>query len=142
MPRLRIHTTSPLEDKIRRLEDELCAARWVIIHLMRPDLEKLLRAQVGCKTFDEVHEWKSRAVDGILDFAARAEQPTEVDQFGRPRVLCPLCGQGPQSTYDKGFLPEGLRRHLSGTYNAHQCSVFRAAEQLARESAREAKSRE
>lgn len=141
MPRLPIQTTSPLEDKVRRLEDELCLARWAMIGLMRPGLEEILRAQVSCKTFEQVREWRRRAVDGILDFAARAEQPTEVDPYGRPRFLCPLCNQGPQSTYDNGFLPEGLRRHLTGTYNSRPCPVFRAAHELALQRAREASGR-
>lgn len=142
MPRLPIRTKSPLEDKVRRLEDELYLTRSAMIRLMRPELEGLLSDQVHCKTFEEVSKWEGRAVAGIIDFAARVEQPTEVDPYGRPRVLCPLCNQGPQSPYDQGFLlPEGLRRHLTGTYNSRQCSVFRAANEMALERARRADGR-
>ncbi|QIN62463.1 hypothetical protein SBC1_24780 [Caballeronia sp. SBC1] len=142
MPRQPIRTTSPLEDKVRRLEDDLYMARAVIIDLMQPELERLLWGQVSCETFDEVRKWADVATESIIEFASRAEQPAEVNWDGRLRVLCPLCNRGPQSPYDNGFLlTEGLRRHLLGTYNSRQCSVFAAAHAMALDRARRAAGR-
>jgi hypothetical protein len=45
-----------------------------------------------------------------------------------------LCGDGSQGPYDEGFaLPEGLRRHLVGWGNTHQCRVTHAAFVLAKD---------
>ncbi|SOY56038.1 hypothetical protein CBM2585_A60243 [Cupriavidus taiwanensis] len=141
MPRQPIRTRSPLEDKVQRLENELYMTRSAMIDLMRPDLRDVLTDQVLCKTFKEVAEWESRATEGIIAIALRSEQPAQIDWDGRVRVLCPLCNEGPQSPYDKGFLPEGLRRHLTGTYNSRQCPVFKAANEMALDRARRAEGR-
>ncbi|AJX80459.1 hypothetical protein BG97_3216 [Burkholderia pseudomallei 7894] len=138
MPRQSFRTSSPLEDKVRRLEDELYMARATIIGLARsPELVELLRDQYSCKTFDEVRDWAQHTADSIIESASRTETPAGRNWDGRLRVLCPLCGDGPQSPYDDGFLlDEGLRRHLLGTYNSRQCSVFEAAHQIALDRAR------
>ncbi|MEM5419650.1 hypothetical protein [Paraburkholderia ferrariae] len=108
-------------------------ARATIISLARsPELAELLQHQFSCKTFDEVYDWAQRTADSIIESASRTENPAGRNWDGRLRVLCPLCGDGPQSPYDDGFLlDEGLRRHLLGTYNSRQCSVFRAAHEMA-----------
>jgi hypothetical protein len=133
MPRQPFRTSSPLEDKVRRLEDELYMARATIIGLARsPELVALLREQVSCRTFDEVDDWMQRTAESIIESASRTETPAGRDWDGRLRVRCPLCGGGPQLPYDDGFLlDEGLRRHLLGTYNSRQCSVFKAASEMA-----------
>jgi hypothetical protein len=112
-------------------------ARATIIGLMQPELERLLWGQVSCKTFEEVRKWVDDTAESIIEFAAHTENPAGRNWDGRLRVLCPLCGDGPQSPYDDGFLlDEGLRRHLLGTYNSRQCSVFKAAHQMALDRAR------
>jgi hypothetical protein len=129
---------SPLQDEIRRLESELYLARATIIGLVRlPELAELLRNQISCKTFEEVDDWEQRTADSIIEFANQTETPAGRNWDGRLRVLCPLCGDEPQSPYDEGFLlDEGLRRHLLGTYNAQRCSVFKAAHEMALDRAR------
>lgn len=141
MPRLPIRTTSPLEAKIRELENELFVVRDTLFHLVQPELGTLLRGQYGCKTFEEVSAWKERAVDEIIAFAMGGGESEKVVRLSMDdnRALCPLCLNGPDSPYYDGFsLPDGLRRHLLGTHRVHQCRVFRAAERMAQESAREA----
>jgi len=141
MPRLP-GTTSRLEEAVRRLESELFVTRMAMIGLVRPEFERALDVQFSCKTFEAASKWAERSAESIIELAARSEQPTERERDGRYRVLCPLCNQGPQSPYDRGFLlPEGLRRHLLGTYSAKQCPVFRAAHEIALDGAREAAGR-
>jgi hypothetical protein len=49
------------------------------------------------------------------------------------RARCPLCGGSSDNPHgEEGFAyPEGLRRHLAGSYNARQCNVVKAAVDLA-----------
>jgi hypothetical protein len=141
MGRPRNHITPippPPEDTLRRLEDELDMARQTIIGLTRqPELVGQLRRYFSCKTVEEVNEWEERTAESIIEFANRTETPAGRNWDGRLRVLCPLCGEGPQSPYDKGFLlDEGLRRHLLGTYNSQRCEVFGTAHKLARNNVR------
>jgi hypothetical protein len=76
MPRQPFRTSSPLEDKVRRLEDELYMARATIIGLARhPELVELLHHQVSCKTFEEVRDWEQRTTDSIIEIASRTETP-------------------------------------------------------------------
>lgn len=131
MPRLPVQIKTPLETEVRRLRDELYLTRRAMIELMQDELKKLLRGGSYCETFDDLSNWEQDTAAKIVDFALRAQQPIELNLDGRARVLCPLCNEGPLSPYDRGFLPEGLRRHLTGTYNSHQCSVFKAANALA-----------
>lgn len=137
MPPRRQSSSVDFERRIRQLENELFIARRSIIDLMRPELESLLSGHYRCATFDDVERWADETTDGIICFAAKGDGRLGVVTAGS-RVYCPLCGQGTQSmARDEGFLlPVGLRRHLLGTYNARQCSVFRAAQQLALDSAR------
>jgi hypothetical protein len=113
-------------------------ARATIIGLARrPELVALLREQVSCKSSEDVYDWEQRSAESIIETAGQTENPAGRNWDGRLRVLCPLCGDGPQSPYDDGFLlDEGLRRHLLGTYNSRQCSVFQAAHQMALDRAR------
>ncbi|WP_321894544.1 hypothetical protein [Paraburkholderia heleia] len=132
MPRRSIPATSNLEAEVRRLERELYMARATIIGLMVPEIGTLLGDHFACKTYREVREWADSASGSIIEISARTENPVGRERDGRIRVRCPLCNQGPQSPYDQGFLiEEGLRRHLLGTYNSRQCSVFAAAYQMA-----------
>ena len=75
MPRLPIRTTSPLEDKVRRLEEELYMARATIIGLMQPELERLLWGQVSCKTFEEVRKWIDESLLSTAESGASARLP-------------------------------------------------------------------
>src|SRR5262249_23951327 len=47
---------------------------------------------------------------------------------------CPLCGSVGHGPYADGFtIPEGMRRHLTGYGNTHQCPVTKAAFELGRD---------
>jgi len=141
MPRLP-GTTSRLEEAVRRLESEFFVTRMAMIGLMRSEFEKALYGFLGCKTFEAASKWAEGSANSVIELASRSEQPTEREWDGRYRVLCPLCNQGSQSWYGRGYLlPEGLRRHLLGTYSAKQCPVFRAAHEIALDGAREAEGR-
>ena len=41
------------------------------------------------------------------------------------RAYCPLCGGSSQNFYGgEGYAyPDGLRRHLESSYNAHRCAI-------------------
>ncbi|MBS1583308.1 MAG: hypothetical protein JST66_14000 [Bacteroidetes bacterium] len=53
--------------------------------------------------------------------------------YSGPRVNCPLCKRSTSGPYAEGFkLPDGLRRHLLGEGNAHQCDVLNAVFELAK----------
>ena len=93
MPRQPFRTSSPLEDKVRRLEDELFIARTTIIGLARsPELAELLHGQFSSKSFDAVHDWAQRTADSIIESASRTENPAGRNWDGRLLVLCPLRG--------------------------------------------------
>lgn len=89
----------------------------------------------GIQTLADVADWAEHAASAMLDLCH--PQPAETMGGCRgdsPRATCPLCG-GDSSTSDdvKGFaVPDGIIRHLLGTYNARQCPVFGAAVAQAR----------
>jgi hypothetical protein len=70
-----------------------------------------------------------RVADELI---AMAEPLTrEHNLYSSERAYCPLCGEGSSSPYEYGYsLPEGLRRHLTGS-GANQCVVTEAASKLA-----------
>jgi len=122
------------EERIRRLEEELYCARRDIIDLMSPEVTKLLTSYYSCNSEREYYEWWHDTIDTIVSMA-------EIDpkaSYLQDRGWCPLCKGGSMGPYDSGFtLPEGLKRHLSGFGNTHQCPVTRAAFHIARHALRE-----
>ena len=127
-----LETVNPYETEIRRLQDELYHARYAIISLMPEETEKILTSYYySCKSRQETYRWTDIAAIEIIEFA-KILSPEEGSCFSE-RAYCHLCGDGSNSYYETGFsVPEGLRRHLVGYGNTHQCRVFEAAEKLAR----------
>lgn len=120
----------PAEERIRELKSELYCARRDIVHLMPSDVVNILMSYYSCQSHRDFGEWQRSAIDQIL---AMAVPDPDASYFG-PRGYCPLCKGGSSGPYAQGFtLPEGLRRHLEGYGNTHQCPVTRAAFNMARE---------
>lgn len=118
------------EEVIRRLKDDLFEARHAVIELMTPAVRNVLSSHYHCVTIEDTYMWMEDVCD---DLAELADVLPPVPFYFGERANCPLCGRGPDSPYDKGFaLPDGLRMHLQGKGKAHQCSVMRAAEGMAR----------
>lgn len=128
----RYTVTSPYEEEVRRLKTELYLARRAIIDLMPDEVGRLLGSYYSCESRHESYVWKDNVVDALIQ---RVDAST-VSEFpwGERRAMCPLCNLGADSPYVEGFaLPEGLRRHLLGWGNTHQCRVTEAAFKLARD---------
>jgi hypothetical protein len=126
-----IETVNPYEAEIRRLQDELSHARYTIISLMPEEIEKILTSYYSCKSRQETYGWADIAATEIIEFA-EILSPEEGSYFSE-RAYCPLCKDGSNSYYERGFsVPEGIRRYLVGYGNTHQCRVFEAAQKLAR----------
>lgn len=126
---------SDSEATIRRLSDELFLAREAIIELMGEEARAILGSHYKCNSREESRGWAKAAAMNLMDLCHPVSQPMYQGQpFGSRRAKCPLCQQGASSFYepDQGFtIPDGLLRHLLGTHNSRQCSVFGAAHALA-----------
>lgn len=123
-----------IADRIRKLEDELYIARESIIDLAPDRFHELLKSYLSCKTRMESYHWANSIAEKIAEDADPIADLPGAAMFGA-RGYCPLCRGGAQSFYatDRGFrLPEGLRRHLVGFGNTHQCVVMKAAEEQGR----------
>jgi len=121
-------------EEVRRLQDELYRARRDIVDLMPDDIARLMHGYHDCKTRHDHHAWEQSVVEAVIG----ATEPDLAASHWQPRARCPLCRGGSSGAYDVGFtIPEGLRRHLEGFGNVHQCSVTRAAFALAREALQE-----
>ncbi|MFM0097116.1 hypothetical protein PQQ87_16005 [Paraburkholderia nemoris] len=123
--------SNPLEDRIKTLESELYMARASIIGLMPDPLRAPLHSYYSVKSREDSYRWREDVAQQIIDQATIL--PQTVGYLG-DRAMCPLCGDGSSSPYEKGFsMPEGLRRHLVGFGNTRQCVVTLAAFALARD---------
>jgi hypothetical protein len=121
--------------EIARLKVELFMTRRAMISLMREDAQAILLSSSACQSLADVVDWSERAARDVL--ALCQPQPAEVMggiHKSSPRTTCPLCmgdNSGPGDV--KGFaFPEGMTRHLLGTYKARQCPVFKIAVEQAR----------
>ncbi len=118
-------------ERIKRLEDELSEMRQVIIDLMRQEVRKILVSYYTCLPSEEGMSWLSDVVRKIMELVkSDSLHPTS---YSADRACCPLCGDEGSDPYGKGFTMEGLRRHLEGRSNVHQCEVTRAAFKLAQQ---------
>lgn len=134
MPKQRQPTASEAEATIRALQSDLAMARYTIISLVSPAAQKILRSyshDVASRA--EVWEWAEKAALELTEICEDVQQPTlQGHPWGAPRAPCPLCRGETTSPYERGFaIPDGMVRHLLGTYNSHQCDVFKAAMELA-----------
>lgn len=128
-------SVTDLQNQVRGLEDKLWMTRRALIGLMPEDVRNVLdsyRSRGDEPT--NLYAWSRQAAEEIVALARDVEQPLYQGQpLGSPRAFCPLCAAGTSSPYESGFaLPEGVTRHLLGTYNCRQCDVFEAAFELAR----------
>lgn len=116
---------------IQKLKDELWMLRRSLINLPPYELAQILGSYRDCLSSKETHQW----IDHIAEKIGAHAEPlkSEVPVWGS-RANCPLCGLGADSPYQEGFaLPEGLRRHLVGYGNTHQCLFTETARYLARD---------
>src|SRR5690606_27369685 len=90
----------------------------------------------GCKTRKQAYDWHYKAIETILESVSPMPPEKMGDNSaGNPRAYCPLCrGSSNNISGLEGFAyPEGLRRHLEGSFNARKCDVMKAALALALE---------
>lgn len=102
------------------------------------DFQDVLGKVFSCKSRAEAHAWLRTTSQAIVQTVTPRPGGAMGDtvQSG-PRAFCPLCGRGADNIFQlHGFAyPEGLARHLEGSYNARHCNVMRAALGLAYEAA-------
>jgi hypothetical protein len=121
--------SDPLEERVKKLESDLYMARAAIIGLMPETLRAAIGSYYTVESREDGFRWKDALTEQIIEYAKPL--PTSNPYFG-VRAMCPLCGNGSSSPYDEGFsVPEGLRRHLEGYGNMHQCVVAHAVFALA-----------
>lgn len=124
-------------DPIQDLENDLYDARTIIISLLGAAVEELIERSHNYESFGDFHNWREGTVESIID-SADPREPFEMREYGSltPRAYCPLCKGSSRNPWGaEGFAhPEGLRRHLLGTYNSVQCHVFSHLSDFARNS--------
>lgn len=122
----------PSEQAIVLLKEELDSARRTILDLMPERIQKLLSSYTSCTSSEEAWGWKTRVTDSLIEIAEVL--PNDAPRYLPDTAYCPLCRAGSSAPFAKGFtIPEGLRRHLVGWGNVHQCKVMAAAIGLANE---------
>ncbi len=120
---------STSEQTIKRLQDELLTARYVILSLMPESLRNLLTSYYNCKSREDTYQWDNMVAEKLLEYVEIIPYHPE---NGRERAYCPLCGEGSDDPYEKGYaLPEGLRRHVAGEGNTKKCPVVEQIRHLA-----------
>lgn len=125
------HTFIDYKDgTIQKLREDLWMLRYRLLNLLPPDIHQILKSYRDCSTRKETYQWLDRVAEEIVGHAKPMNSPMS---WGG-RANCPLCGRGADSPYEEGFsLPEGLRRHLIGFGNVHQCLFTEVAAYLARD---------
>lgn len=132
MARYSFGTIDGRDDVIRELKNELWMARYALLRTLPDELHQLLISHRGCETRKASYGWLDRVAEAILKVAQPL--PETIQSWSGPRGMCPLCGDESSSPYERGFaLPEGLRRHLVGYGNTHQCIFTETAMKLARD---------
>jgi hypothetical protein len=122
--------------QLKAVRDELAGALYTIVDMAPPEAEPVLRAHRYPKSREQLDEWRSSIAHAALGVA----RPQSGRQLGdilywAERAYCPLC-RGSKIDWaargDTGFAyPDGLMRHLRGTYNSKRCRVVDAALRLA-----------
>ena len=124
------------QEEVRKLRSDLWMARRNLIELMPQPLEEMLTSYFSLKSREDVYRWWQDVVENVLTRATpKSWQEMKGASSISDRAYCPLCGGSSQNINgEMGFAyPEGLRRHLGGTFNARPCTVMEAAKQLARD---------
>lgn len=119
------------EDENRKLKDQLYFARITIIHLLKDPFSKIMKGYHSCNNREEGRQWENHVVEQVIENTL-PNKPKH--QFYQETAYCPLCGSGTSSYGGSGFTyPEGLKRHLEGYGNTHQCSITNEVFSLARD---------
>lgn len=125
--------TSPTDKRdalVTELKQQLWMARYALLRTLPEDSRRLLTSYHDCGTREESWHWLDQVAEAIVETARPL--PETVQGWGGERGMCPLCGEGSDSYCERGFkLPEGLRRHLVGFGNTHQCVFTETAYKLA-----------
>jgi hypothetical protein len=123
---------SSSQDTLALLRDQLERARRSIIHLMPREAQNILWTHEHCKSKADTWRWAEITAMEIIELATPLPVGPSQDT---ERAYCPLCGGSALDRYKRGFdLTAGLLAHLRGWAGEYdQCSVFNAAERLARE---------
>jgi len=118
------------EDKIRRLENDLHRTRRAIIHLLPPTVQEVAKDYYRIETRVDAAAWLEKIVELTTEIAWPYAQE---EPYSGPRASCPLCKRGTRSYMgEEGFLlPGGLRKHLLGEGNAHECDILAPVRELA-----------
>lgn len=121
------------KDEIKRLRESLWEARRSLISLVPQELSSILLSYYSCSDRREADSWWADIIQQIIS-STKILSASE-GSYRSDRAYCPLCSEGSSSPYERGFShPEGLRRHLEGYGNVRQCSVMKAAFNLALDS--------
>jgi len=119
-------------ETIESLKHDLSTVRWTVLSLMPEDVQRILGSYYDCGSEEEALMWENITAEKIIALA-EILQSRGWAFFGE-RAYCPLCKNGSNSPFEEGFaVPEGLRRHLVGWGNTHQCGIFKVALDLARD---------
>lgn len=103
--------------------ETLTTARQALVALAPSELQDLFGEAEMLKTWQEWQAYEKRLVGAALERARVVTTP-----FFGERARCPFCGDWPADPGPtEGFAyPDGLTRHLTGSYNARHCVVTRA----------------
>jgi hypothetical protein len=129
-----MRTPSATEEQISKLKDQVYRLRELVFALMPAKARAVLEQYTSGDDRASVRRWLNEAADKIVDLAERRPASEMGEYMGSgERAYCPLCGGGASGPYiGKGFAwPEGLRRHLLGDYNSHECNVMEAVREAA-----------
>ena len=124
-------------EAIADLRSELSRTRHNMLLLTPEPFRTELLECLACRDSVALSAWENRLVDQVIEVARLSQK--RIESFGYellPRSACPLCGrEGSGSKRHPGFaVPEGLLRHLKGSYGMARCFVVEAAVSLAEDS--------
>ncbi len=121
-----------IERSTERLQDELDRARHAVVELLPREIRVLVDQRYECQTRTEARAKVNEIIDAIVERSPRVEGVATA--WHAERAWCLLCGGGSSALYEQGFaVPEGLRRHLEGSYNTQHCIVMEQIEGLLRD---------
>jgi hypothetical protein len=115
---------------IRKLENDLSAARCVILDLLPNAVSAILRSYSQVKTRQESYRWRERVAEELV--ALSTVLPPQYGYNG-DRGACPVCQSTGAGIQFEGYaIPAGVIVHLTGQRNSH-CSVMDQIYALARD---------
>jgi hypothetical protein len=117
-----------------RLKEDLYVARATLLEVLPEQFRQCLKSFRSVSTERDFDPWRGEVIEKIIELTEGGPE----NRFGERRAPCPLCNDEGSDYYLPGFkLDEGLRRHLSGSHKASQCSVTREAFAFARDCLRD-----